>query len=133
MLRGDNIVKFWASNAYARVNNLLRHYDIDTLYKTTPYLFTFLQHFIHYFQTQGIYASKIAKKSTYLYRGIDDQYMPSELHRELGFIATSLDKAVSEKFANDGKSPGTLQVFITQVKVNKNNTKASSLNNKVVL
>ena len=29
---GDNIARFWASNVYSRVNNLLRNYETRRLY-----------------------------------------------------------------------------------------------------
>ena len=66
ILHGDNIAKYWASNVYARVNNLLRNYDINVLYKETPHMFTFLQHFIKYFQKKGMYADDVGKISDYI-------------------------------------------------------------------
>ena len=40
----ENIVKYWASNAYKQINNILRqNYSIDKLYKEYPNLLLFLQ------------------------------------------------------------------------------------------
>jgi hypothetical protein len=110
-LRGDNIVRYWASNAYSRVNFCLRNYTVETMATSTPNIIIFMQTFLRYFQTHGLRAEAIAQLGKYLYRGIDDQYIPAYPYQEKGFIATSLDKQVAKKFATDGKTGGTLQVF----------------------
>lgn len=111
-LVGNNIAAYWASNAYSRINNLLRNYSIDILYKSTPSAFVFLQEYFKYFYQQGINQTELAQKCKYIYRGVK-RVLALGIHNEHGLTATSMSKEVAIRFATASTMSGTLLRFKT--------------------
>lgn len=109
-----SVIITWASNAYSRINYLMRNHSLNTIYKDTPSAFRYIQHVLAYFDSHGVSPKTLLDKQiTTLYRGIDARFRVREPYDERGFISTSWKKIVAERFA-DMKShdnKGLLQCY----------------------
>lgn len=88
---------FWASKNYRLVNSGMRELS-KSQYKTlaqyeSQTLIYFASNFIRYFYTHGLQSKDL--DGQYLYR----EYFFGSTLQDMGFIATSLDRHVAEKFA----------------------------------
>jgi len=88
-------IRYWASNAYARINKNLRNNSVDVLYNKYPHTFYFTKNFIEYIETYGINKDQLHKNV--LYRGILLEEYPTDIH-DNGFISFSYNKDIAKKF-----------------------------------
>ncbi len=87
----------WASKFHKLINQIMR----DDLIKTNPnnfkYSLIFIRKLIKYFYKYGI--NKKDMKYKYLYRGVSSDFEMVEQYQEYGFMSTTCDHAVSQRFA----------------------------------
>lgn len=110
-----SIMLIWASNAYARINNLMRNYSLSTIYQEAPSAFQFIKLVIKYFETYGISKEQLIreKQVKVLYRGTTGDIAKQASYVERGFMSTSWKRSVAERFALSATEKGTLQCFST--------------------
>jgi ADP-ribosylglycohydrolase len=111
MMQGNGLVEQWASNLYSRINFIMRNYPIEIQYSETPRLFQFVQEFIKHIKSHGLYRRDIEKRSKYLFRGLNGEFIPEQVHDEKGFMSTTLSKSVACSFSNSSLVCGSLQIF----------------------
>jgi hypothetical protein len=102
----------WASGIYRHVNAIMRSFPIDVQFIKFPNLFFFAKNFINYFYTHGLSKKDLRTKGfRYLYRGIDSTFSPSIEYEDTGFIATSWQEDIANKFAISSVGKGTVMRF----------------------
>lgn len=74
------------------------------------YCNSFLTHFVNYFFEHGVYTKELRKKGSYLYRGLDSDFMFTDQIIENGFMSTSYDITVAKEFAKSDGNIMTLKV-----------------------
>jgi len=104
------ILQLWASNMYARINNILRNYSIDDQFKYAPRAFYFVQEMIRFFYHNGVKSDKFEQHMC-IFRGINGNFRIEQSYLDKGFIATSISKEIGCSFATNSVGCGTLEVF----------------------
>lgn len=109
--KGDphSVIKTWASNAYTRINRLLRTNNIGVIQTKTPSALLFIKLLLAYFDTHGVTPDQIGAKR--LYRGIDAKFKARSSYVDNGFMSTSWSKTVAQQFAKTGDEKGMIQVY----------------------
>ncbi len=114
VFESDNIIRYWASNAYKRINSLLRLYLLDHIYDTAPNVYLYLQRLIRYSQQNGLSNKDVYSLQRNLYRGIDFEIDPDEIFVDNDIMGSSLSKSVANDFANLSKGKnGTIFIIKT--------------------
>ncbi len=104
-----SIIEIWASNMYSRINRIMRYYPLDAIIQQTPNAVRYIKSLLIYFDTYGVSTKTLAsKRIKTLYRGVDSKVVIHPKYLEKGFMSTTWEKAVANRFATNGDKDGVV-------------------------